>query len=198
MSSNTPTISMSSLLLSLPSEIRLNIYHKSFQSTNVTIHRGRTMLGRHADCPRTPKKCLDLLCVNKLIRQEATSLFFKETMFMIPGCSCWFPSAFTNFVLPVDMQNVTIQSIQDGNDPATHVREAVAAVEDRFARTNSMISFLVCEPVLEEHSMFSKWTIGTISEKCHTNASNSPWNQEYVLWSTTDGPVFEIQSPFDL
>lgn len=78
---------------------------------------------------------------------------------MVPACSCWFLSALVNFVLPADIQNITIQSIQDGNDPASHVREAVAAVEDRFARTNTIIDSLVCEPPLEEDSMFSKFTM---------------------------------------
>lgn len=74
--------------LDLPCEVRLNIYEHVFRTTDVKIHVN-TLETMYETCAIERKKCVSLLSTNKLIAQEATPVFLKETTFFVPECSCW-------------------------------------------------------------------------------------------------------------
>lgn len=79
-------------LLTLPTEIRLQIYELCFSSTCIIPH---TM-----ECPCRPppyrrallrKKTVDtdMLKTNKQINREATPVFLKQAIFLTGYCGCW-------------------------------------------------------------------------------------------------------------
>lgn len=139
--------------LELPPEVRLNIYTQYFRMMKVNIHNPKTVAVSSHPCtyPKQNDKSLGLLITSRLISQEATPVFIKETQFIMNDCDCWYGASEDAFAVP-PINNLLVEDFNWGEYYDYNLRSSynfLAAIVARL-KTNHTFESLVCERVLWE------------------------------------------------